>query len=77
MKAMAISPKDIVPLLKEQLGRLLKCSILPAHTYLAGGTAVYLYLGNRVSVDLDFFTQSYFLERIVTRETWGGTNGKK
>jgi hypothetical protein len=57
---MLIFSKDIILLLKEQLARLLKCSILPAQTYLAGGTAVYLYLGHRVSVDLDFFTQSYF-----------------
>jgi hypothetical protein len=29
---------------------------LPNNTYLAGGTAVTLYLGHRVSVDLDLFT---------------------
>jgi hypothetical protein len=29
---------------------------LPPHTYLAGGTAVALHLGHRLSIDLDFFT---------------------
>ena len=29
---------------------------LPAQTYLAGGTAVALHLGHRMSVDFDFFT---------------------
>ncbi len=29
---------------------------LPPQTYLAGGTAVALYLGHRLSIDLDFFT---------------------
>lgn len=29
---------------------------LPSQTYLAGGTAVALHLGHRLSVDLDFFT---------------------
>lgn len=28
--------------------------------YLAGGTAVYYYLGHRESIDLDFFTQKDF-----------------
>ena len=31
---------------------------LPKQTYLAGGTAVALHLGHRLSVDLDFFTPS-------------------
>jgi len=52
--------KNIIPLLEEQLGCLLKCNILPARTYLAGGTAVYFYLRHRLSVDLDFFTESAF-----------------
>ena len=29
---------------------------LPPQTYLAGGTAVALHLGHRLSIDLDFFT---------------------
>ena len=52
--------KNIIALLEEQLGHLLKCNILPAHAYLAGGTAVYFYLRHRLSVDLDFFTESNF-----------------
>ena len=33
---------------------------LPAHTYLAGGTAVAIYLNHRVSVDIDLFTGEEF-----------------
>lgn len=33
---------------------------LPKDVYLAGGTAVALYFGHRLSVDLDFFTQEEF-----------------
>lgn len=33
---------------------------LPAGTYLAGGTAVALYLGHRISVDIDLFTEKEF-----------------
>ncbi len=36
---------------------------LPKNTYLAGGTAVALYLGHRASNDLDFFTPSEFVEK--------------
>ena len=35
------------------------------HAYLAGGTALALQLGHRISVDLDFFTQSEFDENLV------------
>jgi predicted nucleotidyltransferase component of viral defense system len=42
--------------------RKLKSEDLPADSYLAGGTAVALYLGHRRSADLDFFTPSEFLE---------------
>ncbi len=34
---------------------------LPNNTYLAGGTAVTLYLGHRVSIDIDLFTKEHFL----------------
>lgn len=34
---------------------------LPDNTYMAGGTAVTLYLGHRVSVDIDLFTKEHFL----------------
>ena len=33
---------------------------LPDETYMAGGTALALYLGHRVSVDIDLFTQEGF-----------------
>lgn len=33
---------------------------LPPHTYLAGGTAVVLYLNHRVSIDIDLFTEEAF-----------------
>ncbi|MBM4351793.1 MAG: nucleotidyl transferase AbiEii/AbiGii toxin family protein [Deltaproteobacteria bacterium] len=42
------------------LVRLLRSNILPEQSYLAGGTAVYFYLRHRLSVDLDFFTESRF-----------------
>jgi predicted nucleotidyltransferase component of viral defense system len=35
---------------------------LPKDSYLAGGTAVALYLGHRRSADLDFFTPAEFIE---------------
>jgi len=63
--------KNIIPLLEEQLGCLLKCNILPAHTYLAGGTAVYFYLRHRLSVDLDFFTQSNFNSEVFLSDAKG------
>ncbi len=35
------------------------------HAYLAGGTAIALHLGHRISHDLDFFTDQPFDERII------------
>ena len=58
-------------MLVEQLERLLACRILPAQTYLAGGTAVYFYLQHRLSVDLDFFTQSNFNSEIFLSKAKG------
>ena len=46
--------------IERQLVDLLQCNILPERSYLAGGTAVYFYLKHRLSVDLDFFTESRF-----------------
>lgn len=37
-------------------------------SYLAGGTALALHLGHRISVDLDFFTLQAFDENIVENE---------
>ena len=41
---------------KKYLALLAERNILPDKTYLAGGTAIALQLGHRVSYDLDFFT---------------------
>jgi predicted nucleotidyltransferase component of viral defense system len=38
---------------------------LPTNTYMAGGTAVTLYLGHRVSVDIDLFTMEHFYTRPI------------
>ena len=36
-------------------------------SYLAGGTALALHLGHRISVDLDFFTPVEFDEQVLTQ----------
>lgn len=36
--------------------------------YLAGGTALALHLGHRISTDLDFFTQEAFDERVMAQD---------
>lgn len=36
-------------------------------SYLAGGTALALHLGHRISVDLDFFTQEEFDEKVLSQ----------
>lgn len=48
-------PLPVVALLKE-----IHLMPLPDDTYLAGGTAVALYLGHRVSIDIDLFTEKEF-----------------
>jgi hypothetical protein len=35
-------------------------NVLPRQTYMAGGTAVALYFGHRLSVNIDLFTPSDF-----------------
>ncbi len=50
---------------KKYLALLAQKNILPAGTYLAGGTAIALQLGHRISYDLDFFTP----EKFKTEET--------
>jgi len=47
-------------LLERLLLQLIENQALPRGSYLAGGTAVYFYLRQRFSVDLDFFTPSPF-----------------
>lgn len=51
----------LVPHTKRLLEKL-KPEDLPKGSYLAGGTAVALYLGHRRSADLDFFTKEEFVE---------------
>jgi len=46
--------------LRRQLLLLLEAHVLPEKSYLAGGTAIYLYLTHRISIDLDFFTPERF-----------------
>lgn len=43
-------------------------SVTIKQAYLAGGTALALYLGHRISVDLDFFTQNNFDEQALNLE---------
>ncbi len=46
--------------LNNQLIQINKCKILPEGSYLAGGTALSLFLNHRISIDLDFFTPKKF-----------------
>jgi len=50
---------------QKYLALLSKENVLPDDTYLAGGTAIALQLGHRISYDLDFFTPQKF----ATEET--------
>jgi len=52
--------KTIIPELENTLAQILQSHVLPNESYLAGGTAVYLYFRHRLSVDIDFFTSSRF-----------------
>ncbi|MEK9150321.1 MAG: nucleotidyl transferase AbiEii/AbiGii toxin family protein, partial [Candidatus Desantisbacteria bacterium] len=47
---------------------LLEKSEIIQKTYLAGGTALALQLGHRISYDLDFFTQEEFDEEMILPE---------
>ena len=49
-----------VAALETILARVIKSAILPDACYLAGGTALYLRLHHRLSVDLDFFSSRPF-----------------
>lgn len=53
---------------RENLELLSKSKILPRNTYLAGGTALALYLGHRLSYDLDFFTRHEFKGLILLKK---------
>jgi len=52
---------------KDDLALLGAVKILPKGTYLAGGTALALQLGHRLSYDLDFFTAQPFRETMVVQ----------
>lgn len=55
-------PPSVAALLKE-----IHLLPLPDETYMAGGTALAIYLGHRVSVDIDLFTQgSFFCGPIIS-----------
>ncbi|MBI5198850.1 MAG: nucleotidyl transferase AbiEii/AbiGii toxin family protein [Nitrospirae bacterium] len=49
-------PQNVASLLSK-----LNSFSLPKNKYLAGGTAVTLYLGHRISIDIDLFTGEHFL----------------
>ena len=51
---------------QDALALLSKSNCLPKNTYLAGGSALALQYGHRISVDFDFFTPSSFNEDKMT-----------
>ena len=53
---------------QECLAILGKTNTLPKGTYLAGGTALALHFGHRISVDLDFFIQKSFHQPTLSFE---------
>ena len=57
-------------LLPDTVGAIKLVSKIPTiqNAYLAGGTALALHIGHRISVDLDFFTQEKFDEKKVSLE---------
>lgn len=71
----------IKALFPDTLRALQLVSKVPAvrQAYLAGGTALALHIGHRISVDLDFFTDKDFLEDELERELTllGGYRGEK
>lgn len=46
--------KTIIPELEKTLAQILQSHVLPNESYLADGTAAYLYFRHRLSVDIDF-----------------------
>ena len=53
---------------KTALALLGKSRILPEKTYLAGGSALALHFGHRISVDFDFFTPSHFKAKEIVKK---------
>lgn len=53
---------------KSILKKILESNILPDDAYLAGGTAIAIYYGHRLSVDFDFFTEEQAdLDKLLSR----------
>lgn len=50
------------------LALLGKNNILPEKTYLAGGTALALQFGHRISIDFDFFTPMDFISQDIIKK---------
>jgi len=53
---------------EKRLGLLPKFSVFKDRFYLAGGTALALYIGHRDSIDFDFFTREKFDHQSLIRE---------
>ncbi len=52
---------------QDALALLGNAKCLPAKTYLAGGSALALHYGHRISVDFDFFTPTAFKGEIIMK----------
>ena len=50
------------------LALLGKTQLLPKDTYLAGGSALALHYGHRISIDFDFFTPTHFIGKDIIQE---------
>jgi len=53
---------------QDALALLGKSDILPKKTYLAGGSALALHYGHRISVDFDFFTPTHFIGKNIVQK---------
>ena len=60
--------RNVLDILEKKLAHLIRYNLLPEKSYLAGGTAVYLYLNHRVSIDLDFFTPTAFNPDLIVHK---------
>jgi len=50
------------------LALLGSAQLLPKDTYLAGGSALALHYGHRISIDFDFFTPTHFVGKDIIKE---------
>lgn len=60
--------EEVLPGNTKEILALLEKSRIIKHSYLAGGTALALQIGHRVSYDLDFFTEEEFDEKLLLPE---------